>query len=581
MMHPAPDAVGVPLERALVVGVDFGTLSGRAVVVRVSDGAELGSGVLDYPHGVMSESLTADDGQRLPSDWALQAPQDHLEVLRVAVPAALADAGVAVDDVVGIGVDVTSSTLLPTTADGTPLCWLDDFRDQPHAWTKLWKHHAAQSQADRMTELARERREAWLGRYGGLVSSEWAFPKMLQVLEEAPEVYARAAHFVEATDWLVWQLCGTYLRNATSAGFKAMLQDDAYPSRDYLAALNPAFAAVVDEKLSTPVAPLGSLAGRLDARGAALTGLREGIAVAVGNVDAHVTAPAADACEPGQMVAIMGTSTCLVMNGERRVEVPGMSGVVTGGITAGRSGYEAGQSGVGDIFGWFVTHCVPAEYHDEAARRGLGLHELLTERAAGQAVGEHGLVALDWWNGNRSVLVDHELSGMLLGLTLATRPEDVYRALLEATAFGMRTIIEAFETAGVAVDELVVAGGLLRNDFLMQLYADVTRRRLSTITSSQGPALGSAIHAAVAAGYHPDVVAAGHAMGSRQRDRYLPDESRAQRYDLLFAEYRELHDWFGRGGSGAMARLRGLRRDALAARRSPSTIDKNHPQREE
>ena len=501
----------------VVVGVDFGTLSGRALVVRVADGEELGTATHDYPHAVLDRALP--DGTPLAPEWALQVAGDYLDVLRVAVPAALARAGVGPEQVVGIATDFTACTMVPTTEDGTPLSDLPRLSCEPHAYVKLWRHHAAQGQADRLNELARKRSEVWLARYGGLISSEWEFAKGLQMLEEAPAVYAEMAHFVEAADWIVWQLCGTLTRNACTAGYKGIYQDGTYPSRDFLAELNPDFADFVADKIDRPIARLGDRVGGLSAEAAALTGLPEGIAVATGNVDAHVTAPAARAVEAGQMVAIMGTSTCHVMNGDVLREVPGMCGVVEGGITQGLWGYEAGQSGVGDIFHWFVTHSVPAEVREEAAARGLDLHQLLTERAATQAVGEHGLVALDWHSGNRSVLVDHDLSGLVVGLTLATRPEDVYRALLEATAFGTRTIVEAFEGAGVPVKELVVAGGLLKNPLLMQIYADVTNLPLSTIGSTQGPALGSAIHAAVAAGEYPDVHAASEVMGRLDRGR--------------------------------------------------------------
>ena len=266
------------------------------------------------------------------------------------------------------------------------------------------------------------------------------------------------------------------------------------------------------------------------------------------------------------MVAIMGTSTCHVMNGDALHEVPGMCGVVDGGIVSGLWGYEAGQSGVGDIFGWFVGTSVPPEYVSAAGERGLSVHAYLTELAAAQEIGEHGLVALDWHSGNRSVLVDHELSGVVVGQTLATKPEDTYRALLEATAFGTRTIVEAFTTSGVPVTELVVAGGLLKNALLMQIYADVTRLPLSTITSEQGPALGSAIHAAVAAGAYPDVRAAAQVMGHRKVAAYTPIEENAVRYDALFAEYTVLHDYFGRGGNDVMHRLKAIRRVATGGR---------------
>ncbi|WP_410638798.1 ribulokinase [Amycolatopsis sp. lyj-346] len=534
----------------LTVGVDFGTLSGRAVVVRVADGAELGSAVFEYPHGVLDETLPA-TGRALPPEWALQVPADYVGVLRNAVPAALRAAGVDAADVVGIATDFTACTMVPTTADGTPLCELPEFEAEPHAYVKLWKHHSAQPQAVRINELARTRGEKWLPRYGGLISSEWEFAKALEVFEEAPAVYAAMRHWVEAADWIVWQLTGTYVRNACTAGYKGILQDGQYPSRDFLRELAPGFESFVADKLEHPLGQLGSRAGSLTAEAAAWTGLPEGIAVAVGNVDAHVTAPAAQAVEPGQMVAIMGTSTCHVMNGAELREVPGMCGVVEGGIVAGLWGYEAGQSGVGDIFGWFVEHGVPAGYEG---------HEHLTRLAAQQEIGEHGLIALDWHSGNRSVLVDHELSGVIVGQTLATRAQDVYRALLEATAFGTRKIIETFNAAGVPVTELIIAGGLTKNALLMQIYADVTNLPLSVIGSGQGPALGSAIHAAVAAGAHADIRAAAAAMGSVERAVYRPVAAHVAAYDELYAEYTELHDYFGRGGNDVMHRLAARRR---------------------
>jgi L-ribulokinase len=552
---------------ACVIGVDFGTLSGRALVVRVADGAELGTAVREYRHGVMDAALAA-TGEPLPPDWALQDPEDYRDVLREAVPAAVAAAGIDPADVIGIGTDFTASSPLPVTADGTPLCQLPGLAGRPHAYVKLWKHHAAQPQADRINELARQRGEPWLARYGGKISAEWQYAKALQMLEEDPELYQRAARWIESADWIIWQLCGAETRNACTAGYKGIWQDGRYPSGGFLAALNPGFASFAADKLAHPVSPLGGRAGSLTAQAAAWTGLPAGIAVAVGNVDAHVTPPAANAIAPGQLTLIMGTSTCHVMNGTKLAEVPGMCGVVDGGITAGRWGYEAGQTGVGDIFAWFAEHATPPAYRDEAARRGLSVHDLLSAEAAAQPPGAHGLVALDWLNGNRSVLVDHHLSGVLAGLTLATRPPDIYRALIESTAFGTRVIIDAFEAAGGGVSELVIAGGLTKNELIMQIYADVTRRPLSLITSGQGPALGSAIHAAVAAGAYPDVPAAAAAMGSKRPAVYAPDPAAAEVYDELYAEYVRLHDYFGRGANEVLHRLRALR-DRVRRDRAP------------
>jgi L-ribulokinase len=553
------------------IGIDFGTLSGRAVVVRVSDGAELGSAVHEYPHAVMDTHLSAgpasgtDHPVALPPAWALQVPSDYVEVLQHAVPAAVRAAGIDASQVIGLGTDFTACTMVAVLDDGTPLCELVQYADRPHAYVKLWKHHAAQPHADRINELAHRRGEPWIARYGGLISSEWEFAKGLQLLEEDPEIYHRMDHWVEAADWIVWQLTGRYVRNACTAGYKGMRQDGRYPERDFLAALNPDFAGFVDDKLDHEIGQLGSAAGTLSARAAGWTGLPEGIVVAVGNVDAHVTAPAAQATDPGQMVAIMGTSTCHVISHDSLVEVAGMCGVVDGGIIAGLYGYEAGQSGVGDIFAWYVNNQLPGRYAEEAAAAGVSVHQYVTDLAYAEPVGAHGLVALDWHSGNRSVLVDHELSGVVVGQTLATRPEQGYRALLEATAFGTRVIIETFGAAGVPVRELIVAGGLLTNRRLMQTYADVLRLPISTIASEQGPALGSAIHAAVAAGAYPEVRSAAAAMGAVDRAVYTPNETDAAVYDRLYEEYRQLHDWFGRNANAAMKRLRAVRRDALAS----------------
>jgi L-ribulokinase len=550
------------------VGVDFGTLSARAVVVRASDGVELGTGIATFGNGAIERALPGSD-RPLPADWALQDPADWRAALGTAVRDALRDGGVDPASVLGIATDFTACTVLPVRRDGTPLCEVPELRDRPHAWPKLWKHHAAQSQADRITALAHERAEPWIARYGGRISSEWEFAKALQLLEEDPDTYRHTERWIEAADWIVWQLCGAETRNACTAGYKGMYQDGRYPSADYLNALNPQFGDFAETRLAgMPLSPLGAKVGTLTASAAALTGLPEGIAVATGNVDAHVTAPAAGSIAAGQLLAIMGTSTCHVMNSDTLADVPGICGVVDGGITPGSYGYEAGQSAVGDIFAWWIGQGVPESYRDAAHERREDLHEYLSSRCAEQPVGAHGLVALDWMGGNRSILVDHHLSGVIVGLTLATTPEDIYRALLESTAFGTRMIVEAFDTAGVPVTEFVVAGGLKRNRLLMQIYADVLRRPVSIAGSDQAPALGSAIHAAVAAGIYPDVASAADAMGRIERDAFTPEPRRADAYDVLFAEYRTLHDYFsGRGmaANDVLHRLRQRRNGATLA----------------
>ncbi|MGO1834230.1 MAG: ribulokinase [Actinomycetaceae bacterium] len=560
-------------DQKFVIGIDYGTLSGRASVIRVSDGLEKGESVIvEYPHAVMDVTLDAADGQKLPPEFALQDPDDYIEVLRRAVPAALRDADVTPDQIVGIGIDFTSATVVAAKADGTPLCTLPEFRNRPHAWVKLWKHHGAQEQATRIVEVAKERGESWLGRYGNTISSELLLPKVLETLEEDREVYDATEVFANALDWIVWKMTGTLVQSAGDSGYKRMLQDGKYPSREYLEALNPDFGGVFDEKMSAPVGPLGDKAGELTEEFADLMGLNPGTAVAVGNIDAHVTAAAVKGVEAGQLTGILGTSAVYVVSGPELREVPGMFGVVDGGIVDGLWGFEGGQTAVGDIFAWFVDHSVPPAYHQAAAKARLGIHEYLTELASNQQIGEHGLVALDWHNGNRSVLVDSDLSGLMIGTTLTTRPEDQYRALLESTAFGARVIVDTFAEYGVEVNEFVAAGGLLKNKFYMQMLSDITRLPVSIATSKHAGALGSAVHAAVAAGEYGSVAEAAESMGGKVPNAYTPSEKRAARYDELYSEYLQLHDYFGRGGNEVMHRLKAIR--ARAAERAAKKADK-------
>ena len=485
------------------IGIDFGTESARAVLVDCDDGRELATAVYAYRNGVIDEHLPApDDDVCLEPDWALQDPEDYVRTFQEAVPRLLAETGVDPADVVGVGIDFTSCTMLPTLADGTPLCLVGGLRRNPHAWVKLWKHHAAQPEADRVNAVAAERGEPWLHHYGGKISSEWFFPKALQILDEAPEIYERGDRLIEAADWVVWQLTGVETRNACTAGYKAIWSKrDGFPPPDYFAALDPRFERVVDEKMSRRIVPIGDRAGGLCERAAAWTGLLPGTAVAVANVDAHVSAPAVTVTAPGTLVAIMGTSICHILLGDELATVDGMCGVVEDGVVPGLFGYEAGQSAVGDIFAWLADSGVPPEYHEAARRSGTSVHEVLEREAAKLRPGESGLLALDWWNGNRSVLVDADLRGLLVGMTLATKAPEIYRALIEATAFGTRVIVDAFESAGVRVDGIVACGGLPeRNRLLMQIFADVTGREFAVAASGQAPALGSAMFGAVAAG---------------------------------------------------------------------------------
>ena len=556
---------------AVTIGLDFGTLSVRALCVRVSDGEELGAATVPYEHGVMDAVLCAPSGEiPLPPNWALQSPQDYLEALSAVIPAALKTAGVSPEQVIGVGVDFTTCTLLPTRADGSPLCLEAEFENEPNAWVKLWKHHGAQRFADRLNEIAAERGEDWLGRYGGRVSSEWMFPKIMETLEEAPAVYEAADVFLDAADWIVWRLTGNLTRNSCIAGYKA-LWCGGYPSKEFFRALDPRLGNVVSEKLPGPVVPVGTRAGVLDEAGAALTGLCPGTAVSAGHTDAHVAAPALKIAEPGRMMALVGTSTTLLVSSEKYVPVPGVCGIVKDGILPGLWGYEAGLGCVGDAFGWFADNCLSPALLDEARERGLAPVALLTEKIGAMEPGECGVMALNWWNGNRNPLGDGDLSGMFVGMNLTTTPVDMFRALVEATAFGTRLIIENLREHGVAVDEFMASGGIPRKaPSIMQIYADVLGMDVRIAGTKEGPARGSAVYAALAAGadtggYDTLSEAASH-MGTDPIRTYTPDMARHTVYDALYRDYLTLIDYFGRGGNDIMKRLLNLKRKTVHGR---------------
>ncbi|MGQ9627208.1 MAG: ribulokinase [Anaerolineae bacterium] len=555
--------------RKYSIGIDFGTESGRTVLVDVATGEEVATAVHYYKDGVIDEYLPGTD-IRLPPDFALQNPADYIEVLKETIPAVLREAGVKPEDVIGLGTDFTACTMMPVDKNGVPLCLKKEWQNNPHAWVKIWKHHAAQPEANKLNEIARQRGEKFLERYGGKISSEWLFPKIWQILDEAPEIYEAADRFIEGADWIVLQLTGQEKRNSCTAGYKAIWEKrTGYPSDDFFAALDPRMRHVVDEKLSRDIYPLGGRAGGITAEMARLTGLKEGTPVSIGNVDAHVSVPAATVTEPGRMVMIMGTSICHMVLGTEQHIVEGMCGVVEDGIIPGYFGYEAGQSCVGDHFAWFVEHAAPAQYFEEAKRRGIDIHALLEEKAAALSPGESGLLALDWWNGNRSILVDVDLTGMLLGATLATRAEEIYRALIEATAYGTNIIIKTFEKSGVPIRELVACGGLPeKNKLLMQIYSDVTGREIKVAASSQAGALGSAMFGAVAAGAaaggYDSIFEAAKYMAHLKDEAYHPISEHHKLYSRLYAEYERLHDYFGRGENDVMKRLKNLRAQVLA-----------------
>lgn len=546
------------------LGIDFGTLSARALLVDIVSGQEIATTLFEYPHGVM-DTFLPDGKTKLMPDFALQHPQDYIDAIKFTINEIIDKTGIRNDDIIGICSDFTECTMLPVDKNGIPLCFQDQYRNNPHSYVKLWKHHAAQDEANKLNQTAAARGEAFLPRYGGKISSEWMFPKIWQILEEDPQLFHAAAKFMELADWITMQFTGEERKNSCTAGYKAIWhKQEGFPSKDFFKALHPALENVIEEKFNSAVYPIGSLAGFVTEEAARLTGLKEGTAVAVGIGDAHAAVPAVGITEPGKMLAIMGTSTCHMMLGEKEVMVPGMCGVVEDGIIPGYYGYEAGQSCVGDHFQWFRENCVPEAYEREAIEKGLGIFDLLNEKAGKLRPGESGLLALDWWNGNRSVLVDVDLTGLIIGMTLATKPEEIYRALIEATAFGTKMIVETFHEHGVPVKELYAAGGIAeKNSLMMQIYADITGMEIKIGASPQAPALGAAIFAAVAAGKerggYNDIYTAAKVMGKVKDFSYTPSVENVPVYDKLYEEYKRLHDYFGRGENTVMKRLKKIK----------------------
>ena len=541
------------------IGLDYGTLSGRALLVDVSDGKEIATSVFEYPHAVMDECLP--DGKKLGMDWALQHPQDYIDVLSNTIPAVIRESQVDPADIIGVGIDFTTCTVLPVLADSTPLCFLPEYAGNPHAYVKLWKHHAAQPYANKLNDIARELGVDWLDTFGGKISSEWLVPKIWQTLDEAPEIYDKADKFIEAADWVVWQLCGKETRNACCAGYKAIWnKKNGYPPKSFFKALDPRLENLVEDKLG-PVTPIGEKAGEVTAAMAELTGLKEGTAVAIATADAHVAVPAVGITGEGEMLAIMGTSTCHILLGSTEKQVPGMCGVVEDGVMPGLYGYEAGQCCVGDSFQWYIDNCLPESIFSEAKEKGVNVHKLLREECSAKKPGESGLIALDWFNGNRSVLCDIDLTGVILGMTLQTKPEDIYRALIESTAYGTRMIVDTFNENGVKVNTFYAAGGISQKDpMTMQIYSDVLNMPVKIAGTTQCGSLGSAILGAVAAGKanggYDNVYEAAGIMGKVKDTIYYPNPENVEIYNKLYAEYKTLHDYFGRGANDVMKRLK-------------------------
>jgi L-ribulokinase len=556
--------------RGYAVGVDFGTASARTLLLDLSTGEEKSVSEQVYEHGVIDSELPG-TGEQLPIDWALHDPGDYMVALEAGIKEVLAEHPAASSQVVGIGVDATSCTVLPTDRAGVPLCKQAVWAKRPHAWPKLWKHHSAQPVANRLNEVAAERGEKWLARYGGRISSEWYFPKLIELWLEDRAVYDAASAFVEVTDWVVWQLCGNERRSACPAAYKALWSpDEGIPGRDFFEAAYPGLSRP-NEKLGSTFYPLGSCAGRLRPEIAEPLGLSSDVAVAVGNVDSFVSFPGAGAEGAGKWVMVVGTSICDMVVHADEVLLSGITGVARDGILPALYGYEAGQPAVGDMLAWFGATIGGTA--SGRARAGETLSRL--ERgAAALAPGSTGLVALDWWNGNRSVLADADLSGVIAGLSLQTSAVEIYRALLESIAFGNRVVLDNFRDNGFEIDEVVACGGIAeKSPLLMQLFADTTGVPVNVAASQQVPARGSALFGAVAAGAgaggFASISEACTALAPGIARTYKPDPQATSTYEAVYAVWKGLHDMLGRNQTALLHQLKRLKREGAPAGTSP------------
>lgn len=535
------------------IGIDFGTLSARAVLVNLQTGEEEYTYVFEYPNGVISEFL---GDIKLSDNFALQNPQDYIDALCAVIKGVISESGVNTEDIVGVGIDFTSCTILPVKEDGTPLCFFEKYKNRPHSYAKLWKHHGAQSQADKFNEVAQRTNQSWLKKYGGKISSEWMFPKILEILECDEEVYNETDRFIEAGDWLIWRVTGKETHSACMAGFKGFWsKKEGYPSAEFFGEVNSRMKNIIGSKVAENVLSMGEIAGFINEEGEKLTGLKKGTPVATACIDAHAGLPACGITKEGEMLLIIGTSGCQIMLDKKEHDVEGICGYVEDGLLSGYYAYEAGQVCVGDHFDWFCNNLVPERYEKEAREKNVNIHKLLREKAKKLKVGESGLLALDFWNGNRSVLVDANLSGMIMGMNLNTKPEEIYRALLEAVAFGTRVIIETFENSGVEINSFCAAGGIAQKDeLLMQIYADVLGKEIKISGSSQAGALGSAMFGAVAGGYFKDMDECSKVLAKVKDVSYKPINENKKIYDEIYKIYKELYYYFGKDNN-CMKRL--------------------------
>lgn len=555
-------------KKKFTIGIDYGVRSVTAILVDVSNGKSTASATYTYSNGIITDKLPNTE-IKLEEGWALQHPKDYISALKRTVPKLMSESGVNPDQIIGIGTAFAGSTLIPTTADGTPLALLEDFAKEPHAWPKHSHHKAAEEKAQLLTKIAADRFETFMDRYGGKINPDWFFPRVWEIFDDSSTVFNAADKLIEASDWIVWQLTGVESRNICAAGYKALWsKSEGYPLETFFGAMDPDLANIVDEKMNRDISHLGHQVGELTEEAAQWMDLEPGIPVASGNLSNHAAVPGATVAEPGKMAIILGADFFHIILSKKENRVPGLCGMVEDGVVPGLFAYQACQAGGSDHFTWFLENAVPERYMKEAHSKKIEPLRLLEEKAAALKPSESGLVALDWWKGNRSILVDRDLTGIILGYSLETKPEEIYRAILEATAFGTRKIFETFIASGVPINEIIIAGGeSTSNKLLLNILANVARTEIKIAKSQQPSALGAAMYAAVAAGEarggYQTIQEASQNMAHLSSRSYIPNNNDKKTYNRLYSEYTLLHDYFGYGHNNAMKRLINLRTTIL------------------
>jgi len=555
-------------KKKFTIGIEFGNETVTALLVNVSNGNCINAATYHYTHGIITEKLPETD-VKLGPGWALHHPRDYITALKRTVPQLLKGNSVDADQIIGIGISFADSTLIPTTSDGTPLALLEDYKDNPNAWPKAGRHTAAKDKANQITQLAAERFETFLDRYGGQINAEWFFPKVWETYEESSSIYHAADRLIEGCDWVTWQLTGVESRSIAAAGYKALWsKTEGFPLETFFGSMAPDLANVIDDKMLREITPLGQQVGELTEEAARWMKLPPGIPVTTGTLNNQAAVPATGVVEPGNMAILLGTRFVHLILSDKEHRIPGMVGMVQDGIIPGHIGYEAGQASGGDHFAWFIQNAVPEQYAREARRKNQSIFEWMERKAAALEPAESGLIALDWWNGNRSILVDEDLSGLILGYNLQTKPEEIYRAMLEATAYGTRKIIETFIASGVPINEIILTGGApMQNQLLLNILANVTGMEIKVANCPHSSAMGAAMYAAVAAGEdqggYASIEEASQNMAHLMSKTFLPNNNDKKVYNRLYSEYTLLHDYFGYGYNDAMKRLKNLRAGIL------------------